>query len=92
MATATVTDGGKVTIPENVRAELGLEVGSRVDFVQLSKGRYAIVAATTTETVPSPKGPVTALKGILRKPGTPVSIEEMNETIADEAAKADDRH
>lgn len=92
MATAKVTAGGQVTIPENVLADLGLGVGGSVEFVQLSKGRYAIVASASEVPNASHKFPVTALKGILRKPRKPVSIEDMNEAIADEAAKADDRY
>lgn len=93
MTTAKVTAGGQVTIPENVLADLGLDVGSSVEFVQLSKGRYAIVAAATDVPIDQQKYPVTALKGILRKPKKPVSIEDMNEAIAEEAAKAaDDRY
>jgi AbrB family looped-hinge helix DNA binding protein len=79
MATATVNSKGQVTIPAPVRAALGLEAGSRIEFVEMKKGQYAIIAATSS---------VLALKGILRKPHKPVSVEAMNQAIAAQGAKA----
>jgi AbrB family looped-hinge helix DNA binding protein len=79
MATATVTSKGQVTIPPAVRTALGLDTGSQIEFVEIGEGQYAIMAAKT---------PVLALKGILRKPPQPVSIEAMNKAIAEQGAKA----
>ncbi|MFC3110887.1 AbrB/MazE/SpoVT family DNA-binding domain-containing protein [Undibacterium arcticum] len=79
MSTATVTSKGQITIPAAVRAALGLDAGSRIEFVEIEKGKYAIVPATS---------PVLALKGMLRKPAMPVTIESMNEAIASQGAKA----
>ncbi|MDB5838784.1 MAG: hypothetical protein JWQ23_736 [Herminiimonas sp.] len=79
MSTATVTSKGQITIPSSVRVALGLDTGSRVEFVETERGEYLIVAAT---------GPAQALKGLLRKPATPVSIDEMNQAIASQGAKA----
>lgn len=79
MATATVTSKGQVTIPASVRAALGIDTGSRIEFVETEKGQYAIIPATT---------PVKALKGMLRKLDKPVSIAQMNEAIAQQAARA----
>ncbi len=79
MATASVTSKGQITIPVAVRAALGLEAGSRVEFVQTETGKFAIVAATNS---------VHALKGMLRKPPLPVSIDDMNAAIASHGAKA----
>jgi hypothetical protein len=56
-----------------------LDTGSRIEFVETEKGQYAIVAATS---------PIQALKGMLRKPPRPVSIEAMNKAIAAQGAKA----
>jgi AbrB family looped-hinge helix DNA binding protein len=77
MATATLTTKGQVTIPAAVRGALGLHAGDRVDFVELEKGQFAIVAATKT---------VGDLRGLLRKPAKSVSIEDMNEAIAAQGA------
>lgn len=77
MATATLTSKGQITIPASVRAALGLDTGSRVEFVDNGKGQFAIVPATS---------PVAALKGLLGKPAKPVSIEDMNRAIAAQGA------
>lgn len=79
MPTATLTSKGQITIPAAVRAAMGLDTGSRVEFVDTGNGRFAIVAATSS---------VTALKGMLAKPAKPVSIEQMNRAIATQAARA----
>lgn len=73
MATATLTSKGQVTIPAAVRTALGLDTGSRIEFVELETGQFAIVAATS---------PVQALKGVLRKPAKPVTLEDMERAIA----------
>jgi len=73
MATATLTSKGQITIPAAVRTALGLDTGSRVEFVELGSGQFAIVAATS---------PVQALKGVLRKPAKPVTLEDMESAIA----------
>jgi len=79
MATATMTSKGQITIPASVRAALGVEAGDRVEFVQVTPGHFELVAATQS---------VTALKGLVRKPAAPVSIEAMNAAIATRGAKA----
>jgi AbrB family looped-hinge helix DNA binding protein len=73
MVSAKLTSKGQITIPANVRAALGLDAGSRVEFVETGKGQFAIIAATEE---------VQSLKGMLKKPAKPVSIEEMNLAIA----------
>ncbi len=78
MATATMTSKGQVTIPKPVRAALGLDSGDRIEFVELEKGQFAIIAATRS---------VQELKGLFRgKRSKPVSIEEMNAAIARRAS------
>jgi antitoxin PrlF len=77
MSTATLTTKGQITIPAAVRASLGLETGSRVEFVEAANGQYLIVAATQ---------PVQALKGLLRKPDAAVTIAQMNLMIASSGA------
>ena len=78
MAAATVTSKGQVTIPARVRAALGVDAGDRIEFVEVEKGQFAIVAATRS---------VQELKGLFRGKRTkPVSIEEMNAAIARRAS------
>ena len=79
MSTATMTSKGQITIPATVRAALGVGAGDRVEFIQVESGRYEVVAATQ---------PVTALKGLVRKPASSVTIEAMNKAIAARGAKA----
>ena len=73
MATATLTSKGQVTIPAAVRTALGLETGSRIEFVETAKGQFAIIVVTS---------PIQNLKGILRKPAKPVSLADMDLAIA----------
>ena len=80
MSTATVTSKGQITIPAQVRAELGVNTGDRIEFVEIGEGQFAIVAATRS---------VKELDGIFRgRVRKPVSIEEMNATIARRGAGA----
>jgi antitoxin PrlF len=79
MATSTITSKGQITIPASVRAALGISTGDRVEFVQVESGRFELLAATL---------PISALKGMVKKPSKPVTIEEMNEAIASNGAKA----
>ncbi len=74
MTTATITSKGQVTIPKDVRRRLGIGTGDRVEFVEIQDGVFQIVAATQD---------VQALKGIVPKPEKPVTIEEMNQAIAE---------
>ena len=71
---STVTSKGQVTIPKDVRSRLGIGTGDRVEFVEIQDGVFQIVAATQD---------IQALKGIVPKPKKPVTIEEMNQAIAE---------
>jgi antitoxin PrlF len=73
------TSKGQITIPAIVRAGLGVETGDRVEFVEVEPGRFELIAATQS---------VLALKGLVRKPSSPVTIEAMNEAIENAGAKA----
>ena len=79
MATATVTSKGQVTIPITVRSALGLESGDRLEFVEVERGRFEIVAASSS---------IRSLKGKISKPKKPVSIEEMNRIVAGKGMSA----
>jgi antitoxin PrlF len=76
MTAATITAKGRITIPSKVRAALGVEAGDRVEFVEVSNGRFEVIASTQS---------VTALKGLLPRRSTPVTIEAMNAAIAERA-------
>lgn len=79
MSTATLTSKGQITIPADVRRLLNVQAGDRVEFIQVEPGRFEIVAATRS---------VRELKGMFGKPARTVSIDEMNRTIAEQAARA----
>jgi len=79
MSTATLTSKGQITIPAAVRAKLGVDAGDRLEFIEVAPGRSEMVAATRS---------VTALKGLVRKPASTVTIEAMNAAIATRGASA----
>ena len=79
MASATLTTKGQITIPAEVRKDLNVDTGDRVEFVLISPGRYEFVAATQE---------VTALKGMFGPAKKAVSIETMNAAIAQRGAAA----
>jgi AbrB family looped-hinge helix DNA binding protein len=79
MATATLSSKGQITIPAEVRRALQVEIGDRVEFVEVEPGRFEIVAATRS---------VTELRGLFGKHRKPVSIEAMNAAIAARGAAA----
>lgn len=58
---------------------MGLTTGDRIVFVEINDGVFALIAATLT---------VRHLKGMIRKPDNPVSIEDMNAAITEQHAKA----
>lgn len=80
MAAATITSKGQITIPVQVRNALGVDSGDRLEFVELEKGKFAIIPATRS---------IRELEGrYYDKRRKPVTIEEMNAAIARGAAKS----
>ena len=73
MAAATVTSKGRLTIPAEVRQALALKAGDRVEFVELERGDFLMVAANRS---------LTDLKGMFGQPVKVISIEEMNCVVA----------
>jgi AbrB family looped-hinge helix DNA binding protein len=78
MAIATLTTKGQITIPVDVRRQLGLRPGSRVDFVYVREGVVELVPVS---------GTVKSLKGMVPAPDTPVTLEQMDDAIAEGAAR-----
>jgi antitoxin PrlF len=79
MSTATLTSKGQITIPVDVRNDLKVDAGDRVEFVQLAPGRYEFVAATSD---------VTDLKGMFGVAKKSVSVDSMNAAIAQRGSAA----
>ena len=82
MTTATMTSKGQVTIPAEVRQRLGLATGDRIEFVELESGGFAIKPAIDD---------VRSLKGVLRVPEKPVSVDDMNAAVRKRAAAGSGR-
>lgn len=72
MSYAKVTSKGQITIPVDVRQRLGIDAGDRIEFVEVADGEFIIKPATVD---------VRSLKGLLKKPPVPVSVEKMRDTI-----------
>lgn len=69
---ATITSKGQVTVPKPIRDSLHLRPGDKLNFL-LDDGELRVAPI---------KSPVTALKGMLPKRATPVTLEQMDEAIA----------
>lgn len=76
MTQATVTTKGQITIPAVVRAKLKIDAGDKVEFVEVSEGKYEVMAVTRE---------VSTLKGLFKTNKT-VSIDEMNNAIEKSAS------
>ena len=77
MTTLTVTAKGQVTLRKEVLRHLGVGPGQKVKVELLPSGRVEIRAAKSA-------GSIEDFFGSLQRPGTkPLTIEEINEVIAD---------
>jgi antitoxin PrlF len=48
MPSAMVTFNGRITLPPNVRKQLGLRTGDSVEFVEIGNGRFAIAPGASS--------------------------------------------
>jgi len=77
MSTLTVTAKGQVTLRKDLLRHLGVGPGEKINVDMLPDGRVEIRAAGRT-------GRISDVFGLLKREGGPrLSIEEMNEVIAD---------
>ncbi|MBP5510461.1 MAG: AbrB/MazE/SpoVT family DNA-binding domain-containing protein [Kiritimatiellae bacterium] len=74
----TLSSKGQVTIPVEIRNRLRLNTGDRIEFVIFESDRVEMIPR---------RGSVGALKGIVKWSGQPVTLAEMDDAIATEAAK-----
>jgi antitoxin PrlF len=79
---STLTAKGQTTIPKAIRQHLGVKPGDRLRFAIEADGKVTLVPATL---------PITALRGIARRDGSPATLEEMEEAIRSGAARRLDR-
>ena len=76
MPTTVVKRKGQMTIPVEVRRKLHLDVGDRVEFVEMDDGRFLIVPVNPD---------IRVLKGSIGKGASPVCVDEMNRVIRERA-------
>lgn len=76
---ATLTSKGQLTLPKEIRDQLRLCVGSRLDFSVNEQGWLLARPVTNT---------ALGLAGLLRRPGQKsVSVQAMNEAVQSTAAE-----
>ncbi len=73
MASAALTSKGQITIPVEIRKKLGIKAGDRVRFIERKNGEISLKPENRS---------IMDLHGVVKWKGKPVTIEEMNETIA----------
>ena len=76
MIESSITKKGQTTLPKPVRETLGVQAGDRVRYV-ISGGEVRILAVR----------PISRLFGMLQHNGPAVTLEEMEQAIADGACK-----
>ena len=81
MPSAMVTFNGRITLPPDVRKQLGLKIGDSVEFVKLGNGRFAIApgAISMTDAITEPRGWVPQMDPTL--PTEEPRFIEMDETL-----------
>ena len=73
---ATLSAKGQVTIPKIIRDKCDLEMGDKLDFLLRDDGILEVIPI---------KQPASRLKGMLPRPSHVVSLNEMNQAIAEGA-------
>jgi antitoxin PrlF len=77
---SALTSKGQATIPKAIRDHLGVSAGSRIKFFEHPDGSVYILPVRTVQ----------ALRGVLKYTGKTISLEEMDNGIA-QAVTARDR-
>jgi antitoxin PrlF len=73
---SAITSKGQATIPKAIRDHLGLRPGDRVKFFVHHDGSVVLL----------PKRPAALLRGIIKRPARPVTLEAMDKAIGAGAA------
>jgi len=79
MPTATMTSKGQLTIPKEIRNDLGLVPGSVLTMSRTDDGNYLLTPKRHS---------LASLKGTVHYDGPPISVEQMDEDIATAAAES----
>jgi AbrB family looped-hinge helix DNA binding protein len=72
---SAVTSKGQATIPKAIREHLRLKPGDRIKFFIHRDGSVVLL----------PKMPVAELRGFIKHHGRPITLDEMNEAVAEGA-------
>ena len=82
MEEATLTSKSQITVPKAVREAIGAVPGDKIQFVPAWQGYRLVVI----------KGDISAMRGALKpRRKKPVTIAEMNQTIAQMGSKRERR-
>lgn len=81
MATLSVTGRGQVTFRKDVLKHLGIRPGDKIRLELLPGGRAELKAD-------APKGSWEDLRGFIKNPGVHLTIDEINDAIAEAGAAA----
>lgn len=73
---ATITSKGQVTLPSEIRKRLRLGPGSKLEFIITDDERLEAIPVVA---------PLSSLKGMVKKPKKPLSLEDMEKAIAEGA-------
>jgi AbrB family looped-hinge helix DNA binding protein len=80
MYKAKITSKGQITLPAEVREALGVRPGERVVFLPATGGEFRVRRATS----------ILDLAGCVPYSGPPVTVEEMKQAVAEQAAALDE--
>jgi AbrB family looped-hinge helix DNA binding protein len=56
MPSAMVTFNGRITLPTDIRKQLGLKTGDKVEFVEIGKGQFALRPRSEAEKISAEAG------------------------------------
>ncbi|MFQ5675085.1 MAG: AbrB/MazE/SpoVT family DNA-binding domain-containing protein [bacterium] len=71
---STLTSKGQLTIPKKIREHLKLKTGDKLQFIINGNGKVELSPVKVS---------IKDLKGILRSPEKPVSLEDMEKAIVE---------
>ncbi len=77
MVAATITSKSQVTIPAQVRNDLNIQLGDKIEFIKAADGHYEVVAVIQD---------VSRIKGMIKTDKT-VSIDDMDKAIRSRASE-----
>ncbi len=79
MPAATLTSKGQITLPKAIRKLMGVDTGDQIAFRVQEDGKVYVEPENVD---------LMSLKGVLKSSVRGVSVEDMNEAIAQEAGKS----